>query len=304
MAPPKQPMHGQQCIWSGLSLVFTSLIKQVNKRKTTMLVQPFGQVVKCRCLQSKLDDLLLRPQYQRENSPPTAPTPGPCKPDSLLTDEGPSMLDVLPGMDVDIPPPDLDLPPSTSRWIVPNEKAHNLYKKWGDVIPTLVNPLLSYIASSTGTINQPLLFIQSTCRRISCVRSTSPVLCLFQDHKLRFVYLLSLLISAFLRLHYIRCCNHAYAKVPFKFLLSMASFLLLLDILAWQFQFISWISTMHYLNDCVMQLLRWLMHSTLSTSDAGLFFVTIRYVLSMLSDGFLLIQYNRDSPFMMHFAEV
>jgi hypothetical protein len=111
------------------------------------------------------------------------------------------MLDVLLGMDVNILPPDLDSPPSTSRRIVPNEKAHNLYKKWGDVIPTLVDPLLSYIASSTGSIDQPLLSIQSTCRHISCVRSTSPVLCLFQDCKFRFVYLLSLLISAFVRLH-------------------------------------------------------------------------------------------------------
>jgi hypothetical protein len=203
MAPPKQPMCGQQRVWSGLSLVFTSLIKRVDKRKTTMLVQLFSQAVKRHCLQSKLGDLLLQPRYQRENSPPTAPTPGPCEPDPLLTDEGPSMLDVLLGMDINIPPPNLDSPPSMSRQIVPNEKAHNLYKKWGDVIPTLVDPLLSYIVSSTGTINQPLLSIQLTCRCISCVRSTSPVLCLFQDCKFRFVYLLSLLISAFVRLHYI-----------------------------------------------------------------------------------------------------
>ena len=204
MAPPKQPTRGQQRVRSGLGLAFTSPIKRLDKRKTTTLVQPFGQAVKRHCLQSKLHDLLLRPRYRRENSPSTAPTPGPCEPDPLLTDEGLSMLDVLPGMDVDIPPPDLDSPPSTSRRIVPNEKAHNLYKKWGDVIPTLVDSLLSYIASSTGTIDQPLLSIQSTCRRISCVRSTSPVLCLFQDRKFIFVYLLSLLISVFVRLRYIQ----------------------------------------------------------------------------------------------------
>ena len=128
MVPPKQPTRGQQHIRSGLGLAFTSPIKWVNKRKTTMLIQPFGQAVKHHCLQSKLDNLLLRPRYRRENSPPTAPTPGPCKPDPLLTDEGPSMLDELPGMDIDI---DLDSPPSTSRQIVPNEKSHNLYKKWG-----------------------------------------------------------------------------------------------------------------------------------------------------------------------------
>jgi hypothetical protein len=93
------------------------------------------------------------------------------------------MLDVLPGIDIDILPSDLDSHTSTSRRIVPNEKAHNLYKKWGDVLPTWVDPLLSYIASSRGTIDQPLLSIQSMCH-ISCVRSTSPVLCLFQDHKL------------------------------------------------------------------------------------------------------------------------
>ena len=185
MAPPKQPTRGQQRVRSGLGLAFTSPIKRVDKRKTTTLVQPFGQEVKRRCLQSKLDNLLSRPRRRRdsENSPPTTPTPGPCEPESLLIDEGPSMLDVLPGIDIDIPPSDLDSPTSTSRRIVPNEKAHNLYKKWGDVIPTLVDPLLSYIASSTGTIDQPLSSIQSTCR-ISCVRSTSPVLCLFQDRKL------------------------------------------------------------------------------------------------------------------------
>jgi hypothetical protein len=185
MAPPKQPTRGQQRVRSGLGLAFTSPIKRVDKRKTTTLVQPFGQAVKRRCLQSKLDDLLSRPQRRRGDSPPTAPTPGPREPEALLTDEGPSMLDVLPGIGVDILPSDLDPSPSpsTSRRIVPNEKAHNLYRKWGDVIPILVDPLLSYIESSTGTINQPLSFIQSTCR-ISCVRSTNPVLCLFQDRKL------------------------------------------------------------------------------------------------------------------------
>lgn len=80
--------------------------------------------------------------------------------------------DILPSTPVDTP---------KTRRILPDSTALNLYKRWEEVLPTLVDPLLRYISSSTGVISQPVSALQSTCVEQLCERRTSTVLCLFHD---------------------------------------------------------------------------------------------------------------------------
>ncbi|KAF8232839.1 hypothetical protein L208DRAFT_1423035 [Tricholoma matsutake] len=56
---------------------------------------------------------------------------------------------------------------------------YSLYAKWSQVIPTLTQPFLSYIATSTGTATQPLSSLQSKCMA-ECFRKSCTILGLFK----------------------------------------------------------------------------------------------------------------------------
>ncbi|KAM6489784.1 hypothetical protein JOM56_014807 [Amanita muscaria] len=65
----------------------------------------------------------------------------------------------------------------------PNTASVLLYQRWRDLLPTLVNPLLSYISASLGKVAVAPQELQSTCQRPSfCTVKSSSVFCLFVDH--------------------------------------------------------------------------------------------------------------------------
>ncbi|KIL64034.1 hypothetical protein M378DRAFT_643237 [Amanita muscaria Koide BX008] len=64
----------------------------------------------------------------------------------------------------------------------PNTASVLLYQRWRDLLPTLVNPLLSYISASLGKVAVAPQELQSTCQRPSfCTVKSSSVFCLFVD---------------------------------------------------------------------------------------------------------------------------
>ena len=170
MLPPKQPTHGQQpASTSRLGIAFSSPVKHSEKRKTTAYMQPLGQDTKRHHLQEKL--------CQLQSGQSAVLNPG-----SL--DNSDATLDVLIPLDQlpDLPddPLPLDLP--KTQHILPYKSTYNLYAKWSQVIPTLTQLFLSYIATSTGTATQPSCSLQSKCMA-KCFRKSCTILCLFQDHE-------------------------------------------------------------------------------------------------------------------------
>ncbi|KAF8224141.1 hypothetical protein L208DRAFT_1425851 [Tricholoma matsutake] len=184
MVPPKHPMRAQQWHKPGLGLAFSSPVKHVDKKKTSTYVLPLGHDLKWHCLEVKMDALLNRT---------VPPPPGEGSGSTLSHSDGPANVALaVPPKDSDhgklqhLPGPNLDHYPSSregrkSHRIVPDKKAYMLYQKWGEVILTLIDPYLSYLASSTGAITQPLISLQSQCLQ-SCTRKISTILCLFQGY--------------------------------------------------------------------------------------------------------------------------
>jgi hypothetical protein len=173
MPPPKQPTCGQQpASISGLGVAFSSPVKRSEKRKTTAYVLPLGRDTKRRRLQEKLRLL------QSGQSAVSNPGSRLCPDNSDAALDVPIPLDQLPDLPDD--PLPLDLP--KTRRILPDRSAYSLYTKWSQVIPTLTQPFLSYIATSTGTATQPPSSLQSKCMA-ECFRKSYTILCLFQDRE-------------------------------------------------------------------------------------------------------------------------
>lgn len=169
-ATSKQPTHGQQpASISGLSVAFSSPVKHSEKRKTTAYVLPLGWDTKRHCLQGKLHLL------QSGQSAVLNPGSHLCPDNSNATLDVLIPLDQLPDLPDD--PLPLDLP---KTWHILHDKStYSLYAKWSQVIPTLTQPFLSYIATSTGTATQPLSSLQSKCMA-ECFRKSCTILGLFK----------------------------------------------------------------------------------------------------------------------------
>lgn len=73
----------------------------------------------------------------------------------------------------------------TKRRILPNETANNLYNAWSQVLPGLVDSLLTYVKSTTGQALHPLGSIKGLkCQNpLSCTPRTSKITCLFFDRR-------------------------------------------------------------------------------------------------------------------------
>ncbi|KAG1730156.1 uncharacterized protein EDB91DRAFT_1031383, partial [Suillus paluster] len=66
---------------------------------------------------------------------------------------------------------------------LPDKTSRKLYGTWIEIIPTLIEPLLMYLARTVG---QPLEKLNSTisaCATNSCAQKHTTIVCLFFDHK-------------------------------------------------------------------------------------------------------------------------
>lgn len=71
-------------------------------------------------------------------------------------------------------------PPKPRRGLLPNLDAHKLFDRWKSVLPRLVNPLLSYVASTVG---QKWITVKEVkpqcCSPTECQIRSKDILCLF-----------------------------------------------------------------------------------------------------------------------------
>lgn len=178
MPPSKGPTRGRQLVTSGLGQPFTSPIRRRDKKKTTTLVEPIGQQLRVQCLEEKLAKLKRRERKEKviTHTDPPEHVDEPVDEPADEVDEGttPEIHLLEPFVDASQPP----------RRVLPDKSAHNLYTKWADVLPSLIDPLLHYITASTGKIQDPVSTLQSMCSNLtSCTRRTNTILCLYQDRE-------------------------------------------------------------------------------------------------------------------------
>ncbi|KAG1812855.1 uncharacterized protein BJ212DRAFT_1276019, partial [Suillus subaureus] len=63
-----------------------------------------------------------------------------------------------------------------------DKTSYKLYGNWTGVIPTLIEPLLTYLARTFGQPLEKLHPIISACVTSSCTQKHTTIICLFFDH--------------------------------------------------------------------------------------------------------------------------
>lgn len=183
----KHPVRGEQPATSGLGAIFTSPIKWRYPKKTAAhtIIRPLGQDTKCCHLLEQLSKL--------EDSPPNllaAVTPGE-DPFIDMTLDPAQLLQQDKGQPEHNTTISNESSPSDQpkhQHILPDEKASNLYTRWNEVLPGLIDPLLSFNNASCGKNLPPVTSLHSTCIDVACTQKPSMILCLFQDCEYHFHY--------------------------------------------------------------------------------------------------------------------
>jgi hypothetical protein len=186
MAPPTTT-RGAQPTSTGLGHHFVSPKKSRDKKKTQTTVQIPGAASKHSEILARISELM-KPQAQDPEASSFSSTLLPQNnamvvseaddtishnydiEDLTTVDEGPSHI-------ADVMHED------TTRRLLPDKLADNLYRSWKALIPTLVDPQLKY---TTRTHGQPLLEVCpviSSCTYYGCAQKRSSIVCLFFDRK-------------------------------------------------------------------------------------------------------------------------
>ena len=186
MPPPKHPTRGEQPVTTGVGLAFSSPRKRRDKNKSVTVVLPLGQGAKRRRLQKELHELQAKACAALEDNSMAGPEVdldilNVCHDDDNVcydsnleghaNDPSQAGLFKLPDADTAQPCP---------RRAFPDDNANTLYKRWAEILPTLMNPLLEFITKTTGTIIQPIASLKSVCQG-ECKKRVSKILCLFHD---------------------------------------------------------------------------------------------------------------------------
>jgi hypothetical protein len=150
-------------------------------------VQPIGRELKRRQLEEKLERL------ENERKAPPANDGLELSHSEAIEDDDAYALEISQDDDTTTFVPETSQPvdvSKSSRRILPDATANNLYARWEEVLPRLLDPFLSYLSCSTGRAIEPVSDIQSTCLSTTCGQKNYMVLCLYQDRECVRPYLL------------------------------------------------------------------------------------------------------------------
>lgn len=170
------PKRSQQPVTSGIGLAFTSPVKRRNEqKKSTIRVAPLAHAAKRQLLKARLAQLKAKP------NPCVSIEPVDEQLENIFEDE------VEDRAEVDMPqdcPDTTDLTPKARR-VLPDAKANNLYRRWQELIPCLVDPYLRYIEMTIAKELQPVTSVVANCLTpLTCAQHTNKILCLFADREL------------------------------------------------------------------------------------------------------------------------
>lgn len=200
----RHPKRSSQHATSGLGQIFSSPVKPRDKKKSTTLVMPLGLTAKQRALEEQQAMLMAKiygPVHSTNFTGSSVDSPVPV--DCTLSPELPGSssstweADEVQnyGDDGQVTPdmtepthPELNSPetptgkihtPKTRR-LHPDSTAHELYARWKQALPRLVDPLLTYVSTSIGREHYILKEPAAVCNNPgSCGQKSNKILCLF-----------------------------------------------------------------------------------------------------------------------------
>lgn len=174
------PKRQKQAVVGRFGTLYVSPLKKQDKRKTSTIVARLGHDAKLQSLREKMAAILDGKAITSPNATSSA-TVDPAEaewedvsmgvPEDLL-----STSNVLES-NVTVPAK------ANTRRLLPNASDNTLFDRWKNVMPTLVDPLISYLASTHGRELVPKVEIKSLCDDVFCARRTAQILCLFLDRE-------------------------------------------------------------------------------------------------------------------------
>jgi len=164
-----QPSRDKELTSAGMGKHFTSPKKKRDKKKTTTFVHLPAQEIKRKFLLAKFNALKVA-------SAPEEPTP-----DSVESHWQDDELVVMNSPDPVPVPESGGL--KTTRRILPDTEAVRLYRSWGKLLPSLLDPFLAYTHASIAHIITPAGDLKSHCTAQTCTSKYAQIQCLYFDRK-------------------------------------------------------------------------------------------------------------------------
>ena len=245
--------RGRQLATGGMGEHFCSPPKRRDKRKTREIVEIPGQASRRRRLLAELEVLKARA--------PARPTPTtklePINPSFIEHSDAFAttldFIDTSPPDDIEMeiapnPTPPLKVVTGRMRSVHPDPEPVRLNKSWKSVIPSLVNPLISYQNSSFGRSLSPLANAIATCQSSDCTVKSTTISCLYLDRMYYFCTLCNYISPCHRQTTAIFQLAPAPVLNYLKSSSNMAYSQLHLRNHGWPSQSISWNSTALFLN--------------------------------------------------------
>ncbi|RDB29776.1 hypothetical protein Hypma_013855 [Hypsizygus marmoreus] len=184
----------EQPCTGGLGRQFTTPPKRRDPKKTQDKVIPGGHIDKRRRLEESLAALKAKarkPTVAESDASPVIALPEATLNDPFFSganlatqDDGGMELNQENATSPQITEDRDDISESPNkRRTVPDQNAYTLYDRWSQVLPDLVEPLLTYIARTSGKrLESTPNKLRSHCRQASCKVQVSHITCLHFDH--------------------------------------------------------------------------------------------------------------------------
>jgi len=170
------PKRQKQAVVGRFGTLYVSPLKKQDKRKTSTIVAHLGHDAKLQSLREKMAAILDGKAITSPNATSSA-TVNPA--DAEWEDVSMGVPEDLLSTSNNVTVP----AKANTRRLLPNASDNTLFDHWKNVMPTLVDPLISYLASTHGRELVPKVEIKSLCDNVFCVRRTAQILCLFLDHE-------------------------------------------------------------------------------------------------------------------------
>jgi hypothetical protein len=187
-----------QIVCSGLGQHFVSPRKARDKRKTQTLVALPGAELKRRHLLVQMQ-CLMDPTSSQTVCPPCTTLGSPSgEADNMNIPNDFDFTGVKDQTSEEVfSERRTDIEASPRKWcILPNKSTDTLYANWQKLIPTLIDPQLSYYARTLGQALEKTHNVISACGTHTCAHKRTNMLCLFFDSKYLLFFLLHYLTSA------------------------------------------------------------------------------------------------------------
>jgi hypothetical protein len=209
------PARTRQPTTGGLGVHFVSPIKRRDKRKSTTIIRLPGHIYKYQTLVNEIEALM----RQTSQSLPPEDIDEDLAPMDIATDDTTNGSETI-EVDQALLSESQD---AVNQRTDPNDEANGLYDRWKNLLPSLVDSLLSYDNISMGNVLQITSNIIRSCSVFTCARKVMQITALYFDRThtlhLRGPKLLTLSLQTWRRLR-LRCARVTLPHRPSYLMVS------------------------------------------------------------------------------------